>query len=126
MKSFSNNRPDTIQEIGDGSHYYNYGITELPAQENLEEGAPMQPVFEYESVRIFGELTLDNITNSVLRERRNETDELNLLNRYNSYVLGISNNESDLTDYQVYLQEIQQTRSMIQADIDAYNAASGQ
>ena len=86
----------------------------------------MQPVFEYESVRIFGELTLDNITNSVLRERRNETDELNLLNRYNSYVLGISNNESDLTDYQVYLQEIQQTRSMIQADIDAYNAASGQ
>ena len=123
MKSFSNNRPDTIQEIGDGSHYYNYGITERPAQENLEEGAPLQPVFEYESVRIFGELTLDNITNSVLRERRNETDELNLLNRYNSYVLGISNNESDLTDYQVYLQEIQQTRTMIQTDLDAYNAA---
>ena len=122
MKSFSNNRPDTFQEIGDGSYYYNYGITELPAQENPEEGAPQQPVFEYESVRIFGELTLDNITNAVLRERRNETDELNLLNRYNSYVLGISDNESDLTDYQAYLQEIQQTRSMIQADLDAYNA----
>lgn len=125
MKSFSHNRPETIQKVGDGSHYYNYGITETqqPEIEPKEEGASLPPVFEYESVRIFGELTRDNITKAVLRERRDEAEEMDLVNRYNSYVLGISDNEADLTDYQAYLQEIKQTKEMVQTDLDAYHAA---
>lgn len=125
MKSFSHNRPDTFQKVGDGSHYYNYWITETqqPELEPQEEGASLPPVFEYESVRIFGELTRDNITKAVLRERRDEAEEMDLVNRYNSYVLGISDNEADLTDYQAYLQEIKQTKEMVQVDLDAYHAA---
>ena len=120
MKSFSHNRPDTFQNVGDGSHYYNYAITELPPQQG--ELAPDQPVYEYESVRVFGDLNVDNVTKAVLRERRDESEELALVNRYNSYVLGISDNESDMNDYQAYLEEIQQVRAMVQADLDAYNA----
>lgn len=125
MKSFSHNRPDTFQKVGDGSHYYNYGITEAqqPEIDPQEEGASLPPVFEYESVRIFGELTRDNITKAVLRERRDEAEEMDLVNRYNSYVLGISDNQTDLADYQAYLQEIIQTKTMVQTDIDAYHAA---
>lgn len=125
MKSFSHNRPDTFQKVGDGSHYYNYAITEAQQQEidPQEEGASLPPVFEYESVRIFGELTRDNITKAVLRERRDEAEEMDLVNRYNSYVLGISDNQAYLADYQAYLQEIIQTKTMVQTDIDAYHAA---
>lgn len=125
MKSFSHSRPDTFQKVGDGSHYYNYGITEAqqPELEPQEGGASLPPVFEYESVRIFGELTRDNITKAVLRERRDEAEEMDLVNRYNSYVLGISDNEADLTDYQANLQEIIQTKTMVQTDLDAYHAA---
>ena len=48
---------------------------------------------------------------------------MDLVNRYNSYVLGISDNEADLTDYQAYLQEIKQTKEMVQVYLDAYHAA---
>lgn len=121
MKSFSHNRPDTFQKVGDGSHYYNYGIkqTERPREDEQE---PAQE-FEYQSVRIYGELTAENILKAVLRDRRTEAEEIDLLNRYNSYVLGISDNEADLTDYQAYLQEIKQTKEMVQVDLDAYHAA---
>lgn len=121
MKTFSNHQPATIEKVGDGTHYYNYGIkqTERPREDEQE---PAQE-FEYQSVRIYGELTAENILKAVLRDRRTEAEEIDLLNRYNSYVLGISDNEADLTDYQAYLQEIKQTKEMVQTDLDAYHAA---
>lgn len=121
MKTFSNHQPATIEKVGDGTHYYNYGIkqTERPREDEQE---PAQE-FEYQSVRIYGELTAENILKAVLRDRRTEAEEIDLLNRYNSYVLGISDNEADLTDYQAYLQEIKQTKEMVQVDLDAYHAA---
>jgi len=121
MKTFSNHQPATIEKVGDGTHYYNYGIkqTERPREDEQE---PAQE-FEYQSVRIYGELTAENILKAVLRERRDEAEEMDLVNRYNSYVLGISDNEADLTDYQAYLQEIKQTKEMVQVDLDAYQAA---
>ncbi len=121
MKTFSNHQPATIEKVGDGTHYYNYGIkqTERPREDEQE---PAQE-FEYQSVRIYGELTAENILKAVLRDRRTEAEEIDLLNRYNSYVLGISDNEADLTDYQAYLQEIIQTKTMVQTDLDAYHAA---
>lgn len=121
MKTFSNHQPATIEKVGDGTHYYNYGIkqTERPREDEQE---PAQE-FEYQSVRIYGELTAENILKAVLRDRRTEAEEIDLLNRYNSYVLGISDNEADLTDYQAYLQEIKQTKEMVQVDLDAYHAS---
>lgn len=121
MKTFSNHQPATIEKVGDGTHYYNYGIkqTDRPREDEQE---PAQE-FEYQSVRIYGELTAENILKAVLRDRRTEAEEIDLLNRYNSYVLGISDNEADLTDYQAYLQEIKQTKEMVQVDLDAYHAA---
>lgn len=121
MKTFSNHQPATIEKVGDGTHYYNYGIkqTERPREDEQE---PAQE-FEYQSVRIYGELTAENILKAVLRDRRTEAEEIDLLNRYNSYVLGISDNEADLADYQAYLQEIIQTKTMVQTDLDAYHAA---
>lgn len=119
MKSFSHNRPETIQKVGDGSHYYNYGIKEVPQEPEEEGGATPASLFEYESVRVFGELSHENITKAVLRERRNEAEELDLVNRYNSYVLGISSNEQDQIGYEDYLQEIQDTRAMVLADLEA-------
>jgi len=124
MKTFSNHQPATIEKVGDGTHYYNYGIkqTERPREDEQE---PAQE-FEYQSVRIYGELTAENILKAVLRDRRTEAEEIDLLNRYNSFTLGISEDEADKEDYENYLVEIRETRGMVQSDLEDHNEGGGQ
>ena len=120
MKSNSNVRPPIILKLGDGSYHYNYNIHEVPVQaEPAQEGETPEEktAFEYDTVLIWGEPNKDKCTKAVLRSLRDETEEFNLINKYNSFVLGISTDQADKKDYEDYLTEVQSIKDMVKRDL---------
>lgn len=113
MKSISNDRPAVFQDLGDGSFYYNFNIQEI---DRTEEDGSTQKTFECETVHIWGEPTKDKCTRAVIRDRRDETEEFNLINRYNAYKLGLSTNQADENNYLDYLAEIAELKNMVDRD----------
>lgn len=124
MKSISNVRPETFQKVGDGSYYYNHGLKEVPVQmdptEAGEDPTPEETAFEYNSVRIYSYPTKNNVTQAVLRDYIDESEEFNLINRYNSFQIGISEDIEDRDNYEAYLLEVKRLKEMIQIDITAF------
>lgn len=119
MKSNSDVRPPIIQDLGNGSYYYNYNIHEVrvPAEPIEGEEPEEKTVFEYEAVLIWGIPNYEKCVKAVLRDRRDETEEFSLINKYNAYTLGLSTDPADETEYKEYLAEVLSVKAMVRADL---------
>ena len=123
MKSNSNDRPPILQDLGNGSWHYNYNITEVeiqsePMAETEGEQEPAaRKAYDYDTVEIWGRPDYDKCVKAVLRSRRDETEEFSLINKYNAFVLGLSTDETDKTEYEAYLSEFIAVKAMVRADL---------
>lgn len=123
MKSNSNDRPPILQDLGNGSWHYNYNITEVeiqsePMAETEDEQEPAaRKAYDYDTVEIWGRPDYDKCVKAVLRSRRDETEEFSLINKYNAFVLGLSTDETDKTEYEAYLSEVIAVKAMVRADL---------
>lgn len=126
MKSNFSDRPPILQDLGDGSYYYHYNITEVdvqPAALSDETPADAEPrkAFECDTVQIWGVPNFDKCVKAVLRDRRDETEEFNLINKYNAFVLGLATGvegEAGKAEYQAYLAEVIAVKAMVRADFE--------
>ena len=122
MKSNSNVRPPILQDLGDGSFHYNYNIKEVevqPADIQQEKTEAPQIGYEYETVQVWGTPDYDKCVKAVLRDRRDETEEFNLINKYNTFALGLSKDPADETEYKNYLAEVLAVKAMVKADLES-------
>lgn len=106
--------------MGDGSWHYNFNIkeVEVPADPTAEEAAgETKTQFECDTVIVWGTPDYDKCIKAVLRDRRDETEEFSLINKYNAYSLGISKDEADKTEYENYLNEVLSVKTMVKADL---------
>lgn len=117
MKSNSNVRPDIIVDLGNGSFHYNYNIKEVEVPATEER--PARTEYEYETVQVWGHPTYDKCVKAVLRDRRDETEEFSLINKYNAFTLGLSSDEADKAEYEDYLREVLDVKAMVKADLAA-------
>ena len=123
MKSNSNDRPPILQDLGNGSWHYNYNITEVdvkpgPITED-EQAASARKAYDYDTVEVWGRPDYDKCVKAVLRSRRDETEEFSLINKYNAFVLGLSTEEADKTEYENYLKEVLAVKTMVRTDLAA-------
>lgn len=123
MKSNSDVRPPIIQDLGNGSYYYNYNIHEVrvPAEPTEGEEPEEKTVFEYEAVLVWGIPNYKKCVKAILRDRRDESEEFSLINKYNAVVLGLSDDEDDKEEYLAYLSEVLSVKAMVKADLQATN-----
>lgn len=124
MKSNSDVRPPIIQDLGNGSYYYNYNIHEVrvPAEPTEGEEPTTKTAFEYETVQVWGTPTYDKCVKAVLCDRRDETEEFSLINKYNAFALGLSTDEADKQEYEDYLTEVLSIKAMVKVDLQAETA----
>ena len=54
-----------------------------------------------------------------IRPLRTGTEEFSLINKYNAFVLGLSTDEADKTEYENYLKEVLAVKAMVRADLAA-------
>lgn len=115
MKSNSNVRPPKLLDLGNGSWHYNHNIKEVEVE--TEEGE-IKTEYEYDTVLIWGTPNYDKCVTAVLRDRRNETEEFSLINKYNAFTLGLTTDPADETEYKEYLTEVLSVKAMVRADLD--------
>jgi hypothetical protein len=110
MKSYSNIKPPVLQDLGDGSWYYNFNITEVPAvADNMQEESGEQTAFEYDSVLIWGNPDYAKIVPAVINDRYNKDDEFSLVNK------GVEDNAN--ADYVAYREWVNKVKEMVKNDL---------
>lgn len=112
MKSNSTNRPSTLESIGKGKWHYNYHIEEVEATE--ERAAS----FDYDCVEIQGTPTYDKCVTAVIRAIYPADAEMALVNKYNSYQQGVSDDASVVEEYAGYLRFVADTKAMVRKDLN--------
>lgn len=126
MKSNSDVRPLIIQDLGNGSYYYNYNIHEVtvPVEPTEGEEPEEKTAYEYDSVLIWGIPNYAKCVKAVLRDRRDETEEFSLINKHNAFALGVSEEEADKEEYEAYLEEVKAVKAMVKTDLEQAAALS--
>ena len=112
MKSNSTDRPSALESIGKGKWHYNYHIEEVEATE--ERAAS----FDYDCVEIQGTPTYDKCVTAVIRASYPADAEMALVNKYNAYQQGISDDASVVEEYAGFLQFVAEAKAMVRKDLN--------
>ena len=124
MKTYSNNKPEILEHIGNGSFRYNYNIKEIEVDrfdivDNENETNIKQTQWEYDNVIIYFSIDKDKITKAVIANTWNINYENKLINDYNEISLENLTKEeiNKRTDnYITFLQERKRLKEMIDND----------
>ncbi len=121
MKSNSNAKPAAFLPLGNGSWHYNYNVREIevPAPEDKPK-AKATKAYDYDVARFWGAPAYEAVVKAVVREKYSESQEFALINAYNAFALGISDDPADKAEYEAYLAELSAIKTMVKADIAAY------
>lgn len=94
--------PVALEHDNDGSHIFNFNVED---DTELEEGQkkPTKIGYKYRTVRIYEEPTRKNIKKAIIRATLSESEEFALVNAYNSFNLGITDDETAVDRYEEYL-----------------------
>lgn len=119
MKSNSNDKPQIIQDLGNGAFYYNYAIK--PKTETDEEGNERHS-YDYKSVKIWGTPTRAAVVKAVIRDEVDETAEFDLVNSYNAAQEGMLDETEAaeaVENYKAYLRRVKEIKTNAKADLIA-------
>lgn len=120
MKRKSNLKPSTFLQFSNGNYRYNFNIEEKTEEIIIGERTITRNFYEYDVVKIQGTPTYEKCVQAVIRSIYDENKEFSLINKYNAFVLGISTNEIDKTNYENYLLEVQRIKEMVKADFELF------
>lgn len=124
MKTYSDNKPEIFEPIGDGGFRYNYNIKEIEVNrfdiiDNENKTNIKEIQWEYDSVIIYLPINKDKITRSVITNTWDSDYENKLINDYNEISLGnLTKEEIDkrTNNYITFLQERKRLKEMIDND----------
>ena len=122
MKTYSDNKPEIFESIGDGGYRYNYNIKEVEVDRlDTIDGKSIlkQILWEYDNVIIYLPINKDKITKTVIANTWDINYENKLINDYNEISLGnITEEEIDkrTNNYITFLQERKRLKEMIDND----------
>ena len=125
MKTYSDNKPEIFEPIGDGSFRYNYNIKEVEVDkfDIIEETDVKQTQWEYDNVIIYPPIDKDKITRAVITNTWDNDYENKLINDYNAISLGVfSEQEANekLERYIEFLNQRKELKEMITQDYQNY------
>ena len=125
MTTYSDNKPEVFEPIGDGSFRYNYYIDEIEVDnfidiDNEENNTiTKRTQWRYDNVLIYPPITKDKIIKEVIINTWNNDYENKLINDYNEISLGnLTEEEIDkrTNNYITFLQERKRLKEMINND----------
>ena len=124
MKTYSDNKPEIFEPIGDGSFRYNYNIKEIEVDrvdiiDDENETNIKQTQWEYDNVIIYPPIDKDKITRAVITNTWDIDYENKLINDYNEISLGNLTEEEinkRTNNYITFLQERKRLKEMIDND----------
>lgn len=125
MTTYSDNKPEVFEPIGDGGFRYNYHIEEIEVDnfigiDNKEDiTITKRTQWRYDNVLIYPPITKDKITKEVINNTYDNDYEQKLINDYNAALLGIFNEEetkAKIDAYTNFLIKRKQIKEIINRD----------
>ena len=124
MKTYSDNKAEIFEPIGDGSFRYNYNIKEIEVDrfdiiDNENKTNIKETQWEYDNVIICLPIDKDKITKAVIANTFDIDYENKLINDYNEISLvNLTEEEIDkrTNNYITFLQERKRLKEMIDND----------
>ena len=125
MITYSDNKPEVFEPIGDGGFRYNYHIEEIEVDnfidvDNEEDSTITKQVqWRYDNVLIYPPIIKDKITKEVIINTWDSDYEQKLVNDYNATLLGVFDKEetkAKIDAYTNFLIERKQIKEMINRD----------
>lgn len=107
MKSNSTTRPLPLLNVSPGRWHYNYNIIE---RTDTETG---QTVFDYEVVEINDRPAYENLVDARVRALFTAEQEFSLLNKYNDFLAGISQDIDDRDRYLIFRQQVRAIKAEV-------------
>lgn len=122
----SNVKPVKFEDLnnGQGTIHYNHNIQEVPVI-NGEDGSqeiaddPQKAngkAYKYDCVRVEFPKTVDNVYRTLLNAKYDSDHQEKLINEYQSYQLGITEDEAALDNYKAFLKDRLSIKSMVDED----------
>lgn len=116
----SDNKPNITESLGTGYWYYNYDIKQEEKEVTDKFDDPDTPetktVYTFIQVRISGKPTYDKCALAVIRAYLDVNEEFDLMNSFNAYQLGITEQAGE--DYEEYLQLVKQIKANVGKDFN--------
>ena len=110
-------RPQTLENRGDGTYFYNYNVIESTKQ---MEDSPEVLSYDYDQVIIYGNPTYSKIVSSIIRDNYSSSDELALINNYHRYVIDETLTKY-LNEYTTYLEYVSNIKQSVKQDCITYS-----
>lgn len=123
MKTYSDNKPEVFEPVGDGSFRYNYNIKEIEVDRFNNKSITKQTQWEYDYVIIYPPIDKDKIIRAVITNTWDSDYENKLINDYNAISLGVfSEQEANekLERYREFLNQRKELKEMITQDYQNY------
>lgn len=108
MTTYSNNKPEVFEPIGNGGFRYNYHIKEIKVYNSIDIDnkeditITKRTQWEYDNVLIYPPITKDKITKEVIINTWDSDYEQKLINDYNTALLGVFNEEETKAKIDAY------------------------
>lgn len=118
MKAIYDNKPSTLEAVGNGSYLYRYNITEVTNDTTIEMRALQ---WECDEVTVWSPISSNKITEAVINEQWPNNYEQKLVNEYNAANLGLYGEKTSteakakMTAYANFLTE----RAKLKATVDS-------
>lgn len=124
-KAFYNDKPETLEAVGNGSYLYRFNIVQesvdqLDAQ--AEGEAQAKPQWSCDEVTIWSPLSANKITEAVIGSLCPLSHEQKLVNEYNSAQMGLlggSKTSDEAKKATAKYKEFLENRAMLKAIVDA-------
>lgn len=126
MKTYSGNKPEVFEPIGDGGYRYNYNIKEVEIERlDITDSKSIlkQTQWEYDNVIIYPPIDKDKITRAVITNTWDNDYENKLINDYNAISLGVFTEQEaneKLERYREFLNQRKELKEMITQDYQNY------
>jgi len=117
MVTTSMNKPFVFMNLGNGAWHYNYNFRESEIMN--DEDRSIQS-WKYETVLVWGRPTPAMVKKTVIAEKWDITEEINLQNGFERYKLGLTDDEAMSYKYIDYLKEVDRIKEMVDSDFLQY------
>lgn len=116
-RAYYDTKPTAIAAVGNGNHLYRWDIRKEQVQSGIETGETVTQ-YSCNEATIQGTPTYDKCVEAVIRHSYTAEQEMALVNKYNSFTAGISQDEEAVPEYNSYLQFVFDTKMMVRHDLD--------
>lgn len=102
--------PEAITNLKDGTFYFNFNV-DVVERENINGNK--EKVYKFNYIHIIGNQSYTLCVRSLIRAFISESEEFDIINSYNRYNLGLTEDKINLDNYIEYLHKVENIKEIV-------------